>query len=476
MTWILASLHAAAVLWVVISILRGRRDPTAMLAWIMTAALVPLIGAGAYAIIGTNRAYRIARRKRAKIADKIARVSQAAEQRAAEAGAAGFRALDPDLTPIADLANRLTRIPAVGGNEVRVYADADATFAALAYEIDAAEHHIHMQYYIWKPDETGKLFRDRLIRKARAGVECRVLLDAVGCIGLPRRFLTPMIDAGVDVAFFMPLWPLRKRWGPNLRNHRKIAVIDGRTGVVGSQNIGDEYRGRLKRLSPWYDCQLRIRGPAVLFLQETFAEDWLFATRQQLNDEPYMPEPKWSGDSVVQILATGPDQKVSALNQVVFSAVSTAHRSIRIATPYFVPDAALRMALIHAACRGVRVELVLPTRSDSPLVLWAGRSFYDELLENGIEIYEFDRGMLHSKIITVDDRWCMLGSANMDIRSFRLNFEVTALVYDVGVALELARLVESYVADSRRIVRSVRERRMGREVLEGAARLFSPLL
>ncbi len=183
------------------------------------------------------------------------------------------------------------------------------------------------------------------------------------------------------------------------------------------------------------------------------------------------------GNSIVQLLPTGPDQDVSALAQLLFAAVSVARHSIRIETPYFVPDPGLRMALMHACYRGVRVQLILPTRSDSTLVLWAGRSFYAELIQAGVEIYEYDLGVLHSKIVTVDDRWCMLGSANMDVRSFRLSFEITALVYDQAVARELSASIERHCAGGRRItLRSVWQRRWDRQLIEGAARLFAPVL
>jgi cardiolipin synthase len=210
---------------------------------------------------------------------------------------------------------------------------------------------------------------------------------------------------------------------------------------------------------------------------QTFAEDWAFATHESLTDDAYFPNPECVGDSVVQVLPSGPAEEASSLGQVVFAAVSTARESIRIATPYFVPSAGLRMALTHARYRGVRVRLVLPTRSDLPFVLWAGRSFYPELLDAGVEIYEFDGGMLHSKIVTVDDRWCMLGTANMDIRSFRLNFEITALLYDRRVTAELSAAIERHCEHARRIrPRDVWKRAWPLQLFEGAARLFAPLL
>lgn len=464
-------------LFVVVSVLRRRGEPAAMLAWIFAAVTIPFLGSTLYAILGSNRIPRKASRRRRRVAYMLAEFSRRAEQAVPAEGTAPAQELPAELARVEQMGRRMAQMPATGGNEVEVYEEAEATFAALEEGIRAARQHVNLLYYIWQPDETGQHFRDLLVERARQGVACRVLLDSVGCLTLRRSFTRSMEQAGVRVAFFLPLYPFGRRWTLHMRNHRKIAVIDGQVGFVGSQNIGDEYRGRLRRLSPWYDSHVRVSGPAALFLQQTFAEDWFFATREELDRQEFFPRPQLAGKSVVQILPTGPDQDISSLGQLIFAAISAAHRSIRIATPYFVPDPALQMALIHAACRGVRVEIVLPTRTDAQVVLWAARSFYAELLEAGVEIYEFDEGVLHSKIITVDERWCMLGSANMDVRSFRLNFEITALLYDETIAGRLAASIDRCAARSRRITRrDVWGRSLPQQLIEGTARLFAPLL
>jgi cardiolipin synthase len=471
------ALHAALALLVVVSVLRRRKEPMSMLAWIFAAVTLPFLGAALYGLLSTTRVRRKVSRRRRRVAHLMARLNERAALRTRGLQERLAVDLPEDLHAVEQIGFRVGQMPATAGNVVRVYAEANATYAALEEAIRGAQRHIHMVYYIWQPDETGRYFRDLLVEKARQGVECRLLLDAVGCWRLTRRFTQPLLLAGCRVAFFMPLYPLRRRFSPHLRNHRKIAIFDGRVAFLGSQNIGDEYRGRRKRLSPWYDTHLRVEGPATLFLQQTFAEDWAFATHESLTDDAYFPNPECVGDSVVQVLPSGPAEEASSLGQVVFAAVSTARESIRIATPYFVPSAGLRMALTHARYRGVRVRLVLPTRSDLPFVLWAGRSFYPELLDAGVEIYEFDGGMLHSKIVTVDDRWCMLGTANMDIRSFRLNFEITALLYDRRVTAELSAAIERHCEHARRIrPRDVWKRAWPLQLFEGAARLFAPLL
>lgn len=477
--WVwLALLHGLLAGGAVLLILRTRGEPRGMLAWMYCVTLIPILGPTLYALVGSNRVKRKARRRRRNVAHLLNLIDREAEARACTPRDTSGPLLAEDQKVVERLTRRLVEIPAVAGNEVAVYNEAEETYAGLANSIRAARRHIHLQYYIWQPDETGAYFRQLLIDKAKEGVKCRVLLDAVGCFGLSRKFVQPWINAGVQVAFFMPLFPsMTKRWSLNLRNHRKIAVIDGLTAFAGSQNIGDEYRGRLKKLSPWYDTHFRIRGPAALFLQQTFAEDWAFATNERLTGDSIFPPPELCGTSDVQILPTGPDQDVGVLGQLTFAAVSSAKSTIRIGTPYFVPDAALQSALIQACYRGVRVSLVLPTRSDNPLTLWAGRSYYAELLDAGVEIFEFDDGMLHSKIMCVDDRWCMLGSANMDVRSFRLNFEITAIVYDQAVAAGMGRYIETRCNQSRRILANdVWAKGLLTQAKEGFARLFTPVL
>lgn len=471
-----AANYTAAALFVA-SVLRRRSEPISMLAWIFAILTLPVVGMVAYTLLGTARIRRRAGRRRRRVASLIDRARRYAETRARQAEHDAEARLPDDIASVERLPRRLLNVPATFGNEVRVFEEANSTYYALEAAIRESRESLHLEYYIWQPDRAGIHFRDLVVQKAREGVECRVLLDAVGCWALGARFIRPMQDAGARVAFFLPINPLRRRWSINLRNHRKIAVLDGRTVFLGSQNIGDEYLGRRARLSPWRDAHLRIRGPAVLFAQQTFVEDWHFATGESLLHDRYFPTAEPSGDSIVHIVATGPDQDGGVLEQVIFAAVSVAREIIRVATPYFVPGPELRMALKHACYRGVRVQLVLPTRHDAPPVLWAGRSFYAELAQAGVEIYEYDGGVLHSKIITVDDRWCMLGSANMDVRSFRLNFEITALIYDPAVAAELIASIERDRLRSRRITRQEAwTRPLRQQLIEGAARLLSPLL
>ena len=468
-------------LWAIIHILRHRKDPTAMLSWVLAVLLFPLVGASFYYLIGERRVRRKARRKRRRqeyILRAIATASQKeglgeSELRGSEIIA--HPALDDGLRQLAELSTRLSHFSLTTGNAVKAFTS--DVYDELLRAIDAAKHHIHLEYYIFRPDETGRLFRDRLVARAREGIEVRLLIDGVGSFWTRLGFLRPLLAAGGRVETFLPAIPLRRPWHINCRNHRKVMVVDGRVGFTGSQNIGDEHRGLLHPRGPWKETHLRVEGPAAQQLQEIFIEDWYFSSNEDLTGPKYLSRQPAAGESVVQIIPSGPDQEETVLSHIFFSALSIARKSIRIITPYFVPWPGLILAIQNAAYRGLRVEVMVPSKTDNQLVLWAGRSFYQELLRAGVRVYEYQPGMLHSKTVTIDDRWSLVGSANMDMRSFLLNFEVTASVFDE----KIARVLEDDFEAARAQCRSIplldgTPEPLFPSVLEGAARLFAPLL
>ncbi len=464
---------------VIIGVLLHRREPVAMIAWILAILLMPLAGMLLYWLLGSGRLMRKVHRRRKRVAHLLDRLRARSAEHVQPIDDQPAGELPPTFMAIEQLARRLADMPATGRNDVVLYTDGQSAYGALVDAVRSSKRHVHVELYILGADATGASFREELIACAKRGVECRLLLDAVGCWTLGRAFTQPLLDAGVQVSFFLPirLFPLGKRWSIHLRNHRKLVIVDGETAFTGSANVGDEYLGRDPGLSPWFDAQIRVSGPAALFLQEVFAEDWFLATRERLDAPDYFPAPTKPGSSIVQILPTGPDQSVQVLAQILFAAVSAARESIQIVTPYFVPDAPLRMALEHAALRGLKVRLVLPTRSDAPVTLFAARSFYAELVDAGLEIYEYEKGMLHAKAVVVDDQWCLLGSANMDARSFRLNYEISAAVCDPAVVGGLTRLIDGFCEQARRITRrAAHQKTIWRRIAEGAARLLAPLL
>lgn len=448
-----------------------------MMAWIMAIILLPYLGALIYLLIGDpriRRKTRERRRRRRIIAPTLSRQLQALTslQASPESFADDLRMAD-----LVKIATRVGQNAPTRGNAVSIYHDAERTYSALHLAIESAKSHVHMQYYIFQPDDTGRRFCDQLIRKAGEGVRCRVLLDGVGSWPLTREFLDAFAKGGVEVVFFLPVRLGTRKLHFNLRNHRKLVIVDGTVAFTGSQNIGDEYLGRKRRLGPWRDTHLRIEGPASTHLQEVFVEDWFFASGQDLaGDDSLFPPGSKLGGCVAQIVATGPDRANASLHMLLLAALTTARHSIAITTPYFVPDIAIMLALQVAAIRGVQVQLLLPSQSDVWLVLWAGRSYYEELIQAGVEIYEYEKTMLHSKVVVIDETWAMVGSANMDIRSFRLNFELTTLLYDRHLARLLYDDFRTLRDAACRVSQESVHWNWRQSLAIGVARLASPLL
>lgn len=474
---IISIVNYVGVVIAVLHILRRRREPRGMLAWILALVFLPVIGLVLFLLIGNmpvERKMRRRQRRRRLIEPSLA---QRTRTLAEDHDAIQAPRLDPAQRALMRLATRVGRSVVTRGNEVDIYHDAEKIFLALSLAIEEAASHVHLEYYIFAPDDTGHGVRDVLIRKAREGVEVRLLLDAVGCWGLPRSFVRPMIDAGVQIAYFLPWGISTRRLGLNCRNHRKLVVVDGRVGFTGSQNVGDEYLGRKKKFGPWRDTHMRLRGPCVAQLQEIFVEDWHFAAGQNLSAESYFPAPQPEGSQSVQIVASGPDRRPHVLHQLLLAALSDARHAVSLLTPYFVPDYAMLMALESAVYRGVKVRLLIPSRSNHRVVLWAGRSCYEDLVEAGVDVYEYEHALLHSKVVIVDDRWAMVGSANMDERSFRLNFEVTSILYDEGLARDLQSDFDSLRSRAHRITRDeLAAWTYGRQLMAGLARLATPML
>jgi len=356
------------------------------------------------------------------------------------------------------------------------YRSGEEAFAAIERDIAAARHHVHLEFYIWSDDVTGRRVRDLLIECARAGVEVRVLVDSVGA-GVPASFFRAMCDAGGHCSMFNPpRFGLRSRL-LNFRSHRKIVVIDGRIGYLGGMNVCDEQTIGARGERPWRDTQLRIAGEAVRWLQRSFLENWQFSYSYPLRDlSAYFPsQPR--GDHWLQIVRGGPDRAIFPIHEFFFTAIAGADSRIWITCPYLVPDEATLLAIRSAAHRGVDVRLLVPVRGDSRLVAAAVRSYYDEWLAAGARVFEYLPAMLHAKTMVVDREITVVGSANVDNRSFRLNFEIIAAIYGTSAADRLADEFEADLACSREILRShLQGRSRARVLAEVVARLFSALL
>lgn len=470
--------HLVVILFV---LLLERRQPAATLAWLLTLVFLPVVGILLYMLFGVPTGMRRSR----KLAQVTLRLQEVFERhRLAEKLCVERNPALSEGRTVAmfKLSANIASMPASVGNRTAILINGAATYRALLAAFKVARHHIHVQFYIVQPDRWGQVLRDHLAVRARAGVEVRVLVDGVGSFSLPRGFWDPLLAAGGKVAVFKPVRlfaRFRRRDRIDFRNHRKIVVIDGRTGFTGGINIGSEYLGMKPELGHWRDTHMQIDGPAALSLQATFAEDWYVTTLELLDAEGYYPEPTHAGPGgdVVQIVDSGPDRRWSPIQQFYFQAVALAQSRVWITSPYFIPDEAMLQALVGAALRGVDVRILLPSKSDVTLISMASRSYYDTLLNAGVRVFEYARGFVHAKTLVVDEWMGTIGSANLDMRSFYLNYEVNAFVYSRGFANSLASTFLEDLRDAQEVTLAAeRGRSLPARMLQALARLLSPLL
>lgn len=470
--WIAELVALGLAIAAIPAVLMQRRHPTATLAWVFAILFLPFLGVLLFFLLSWRRPERVREKyhRRDKALHEQTGQWPSLDEAQEEFAHEEFRTLATAL-------ERMEGFPARPGNAVEFTADGPSFLQMLLTSIRSARHHVHLEFYIYKNDRTGNAVTDALCEKAREGVECRLLLDAVGALWFHKSCLARLRGAGVKVDFFHPVDPLRKRFYINYRLHRKIAIFDGTAALTGGHNIGDEYATRRQGKRSWQDLSMFVRGPVVLDLQQVFLRDWLYSTSEPLEVARYCPPVAPAGNEVVQVLPSEPSTMGSSAEFAHLLAIRAARRSLKIVTPYFVPPESMVSALIGAALSGVKVEIVLPVISDSRLTLWAGRSTYRELLEAGVRIYEYQDGMLHGKLMIVDDHWCTAGSANMDCRSFRLSFEVSCFVYSREDIPQLVGLFERYRAKSVPVEDPrAYEARLGDRLLCSAARLASPLL
>jgi cardiolipin synthase len=462
--FIITAVYVVFILIVIGVIVGAKRDPVKSLGWITVIALLPVAGVVLYVLFGRNL------RKERKFVRKLERFEGVSREHA--------NVIDDHRNTITLLLNN-SQAPLTVHNHVAVLNNGKATFASIIEALKSARETINIEYYIFENDRIGGKIARILRDKARAGVEVRFIYDDVGSWGLSHKFLADMRRAGVEVRCFQPVvfpWLTSK---VNYRNHRKIVVIDGRTAFTGGINIADRYLVRRGKNGMWRDTHLRLDGEAVAMLQTVFLTDWYFLDKKEpaTFDTKFYPPAAVSGESPVQIAASGPDSDWAAIMQAFFSAITRARDHIYISSPYFLPNEAILTALKVAALGGIDVRVMIPSRSDSKIVYWATRSYISELLDAGIGVYLYQKGFNHSKVIMIDGRFSSVGTANMDMRSFEDNFEVSAIMYDPEVAAQL----EGYFFDDlRRSKHLVPDQWLGRprlhRVYESLARLLSPLL
>ena len=444
--------------WIVLQ----QREPVATLSWLLALATLPYIGFLIYYAFGPQRIKRQGRRR----------------QRSQQA-LTGFQrgVTTSDGIALGRVGAATTGYPMRTSTKVDLLVDGAATYDAIIAAIAAAQRHVHVEYYIFVGDRSGTRIRDALIERAQAGVPVRLLLDGVGSGRLRNAFLAPLLEAGVELAWFHPVrWWLTPFLRPklNLRTHRKIVVCDGLVGFTGGINVTDDENERLNPAA-YHDLHLRFEGESVCCLQTAWLEDWHYATDQNLSESDVFV-PADEGAICTQILPSGPDNPWEPIHRVYVEAIHRAERRVWLATAYFVPSQAALFALGGAAMRGLDVRLLLPARSDSKLADASARSYFERLQKAGVRIFLYGPRMPHSKALLVDDGLAVIGSANFDSRSFRLNFELSVLFCDQGVATDLERILSADLAVAHEVPKPPPKPSFLQLLGEAIARLFTPIL
>lgn len=463
--------------FIAVVIILENRNPSKTVAWLIVITFIPIAGFLFYLIFGQN--YRKKKRFRRKELADFGELRAVVAKRLA-ADDVGSAANDPGRQRLVNLIVHNSQSPVTMRNRVNVLTNGIEKFRALIQALNGATHHIHMQYYIWRADGVGRDIQRVLIEKARAGVEVRIIYDSVGSWRLDKQYIQELRAAGAEIYPFLPVVLPLAASKINYRNHRKIVVVDGEVAFMGGLNIGDEYLGKDPRLGFWRDTHLQVWGDAVYVLQAIFLMDWAFVkgeTHHRLHRSIYFPVHDVQERQFMQIAASGPDSEWEAVMQAYFTAITSATRSVHITSPYFIPDDSILMAIKTAALSGIDVTLILPGRPDHRIVYWATMSYVEELLQAGVNVYVYQKGFIHAKILIIDGVIASLGTANMDIRSFYYNFEVNALIYDEKIVRTLEDDFHRDLRDSRRVTHGdIANRTFPQKLKESSARLFSPLL
>ena len=481
------------ILSIIISIklILENRDPSKTLIWILIFMLFPVIGILFYAILGRNirkikmkKTYKMANNMKKENLlfnlDEMKELAQGQSTMIKEGKLPYGKNIDFRVLKIVSLLLNTGIFPFTINNNVEIYVDGNEKFENLIKDIRNAKDHIHLEYFIIKNSEIGEKIKKELIYKAKSGVKIRIIYDDVGCwrFWFHRKFFNEMRNYGIEIIPYLKgkiTIPIGGQL--NYRNHRKIVVIDGKIGYTGGINIGDEYIGKNKKFGYWRDTHIRMEGTSVYMLQMIFLTDWYYNTKKVLLKENLFPKLKDKGSCMMQIVASGPDSDWESMHYAYFYAICQAKKSIYIETPYFIPDESLLKALKCAALSGVELIILFPKIADHKIVNTASYSYFQEILESGGKVYLYNKGFLHSKLIIIDDFMASTGSANMDLRSFKLNFEVNAFIYDENIIDEIKKDFMYDMENSEELERDKFENRNTvMKIKESISRLFSPLL
>ncbi|MFB5191866.1 cardiolipin synthase [Alicyclobacillus fastidiosus] len=471
-------IFAVDLLTATVIIFLERQNAAVTWAWLMVLLFIPILGFFMYLLLGPHfgriRMYRVQRRNRLAIEGL-----REYQKKRLEEGEIVYT--DPDARNYQGLIY-MNLVSSYGfftqDNEVEIFTEGHQKFESLLRAIEAAEDHIHLEYYILRDDRLGQRLLNALVAKARSGVTVRLLYDAVGSAWTKPSFFQPLLRAGGYVATFFPSKIPYMNFRMNHRNHRKLAIIDGVYGYIGGFNIGDEYLGLDERFGEWRDTHLRVVGSCVLEMQAMFYLDWNFASKAKMPvSSRYFQIGDHHGDVGMQIVSSGPNSDAEQIRNAYIKMIHAGKDRIYIQTPYFVPDESLLTALKTAALSGVDVRIMLPSKPDHRVVYWASRFYLGELLTVGVKCYLYEKGFLHAKTVAVDGKIASVGTANIDIRSFKLNFEVNAMIYNTTTASRLMNIFEEDLQHCKELtMEEYRARPRLSKIAESCARLLSPIL
>jgi cardiolipin synthase A/B len=461
----------AGIICAALAVMKGR-TPQGTIAWVAALIFMPFIAVPVFAMFGAHRfdGYVRARRRGTSTLSSLVRVAYELMKPYRELGPGVDRRASGEV-----VAEMFDSLPACRGNATRLLIDGEATFAAIFKAIDAAEHSVLVQFFIVNDDRLGRHMLDRLLAARKRGVEVYFLYDSIGSKKLTRDYTKTLARAGVRVRAFKPSRAPRFRLQVNFRNHRKVLVVDGRVAFLGGHNVGDEYMGQDPSVGPWRDTHLEIQGPAVQAAQMSFVEDWYCVT-QQLPELDWHPKPVEGAKGRIAIVATGPADELETGVLLFMHLIGGAHRRLWIATPYFVPDSGVLSALQAAAIRGVDVRILVPQHPDHPVVHVAAASYYEDALRAGIRVFKYQRGFMHQKVV-LSDNIAMVGSANLDNRSMRINFEISAVCDHANLAEEVAAMLETDLTRCREMsLKDFEHDTWLRQLSVRLARLAAPIL
>ncbi len=464
------------VSWALIPlVLLANRSPVSTLNWIWVLLLFPWLGPLAYFLVGSDRMARKRLNMRQEVGETV--LKERLSQHKATAGRV-IDSLHGGERIVAKLLSGINENPASVVTKASLLVDAQMFYPALLRAVHEAKQFVHVEFYIFRDDAYGTALRDALAETARRGVQVRLLCDQMGCFGLGNAFFQPIKDAGGKFAWFRTVHPLQNRWVFNLRNHRKIQIIDGRMVFVGGMNMGREHMGEDPSIGSWRDVQVQLEGQVAAIVQRVFADDWFYATEEKLTDPSYYPLLQDPPNFLAQVIDDGPDNPEDPIQMSIVALLNAAQKRAWLTAGYFVPNEPLITALKMCASRGVDVRLLIAAKSDHPYLVQVGRSYYEPLLEFGVRIFEYEKGMNHAKVATFDGHWMMVGSANFDNRSMRLNFELNVLLNDGACVTQLDEVLQvDYEQNSQEIrLDKFRNRHFSQRCLESLFRPLAPLL